>query len=236
MRALSDGDILDLWDRGAAQYPLERALLALGAALPETPPADLTDWPLGRRNKALIELRCACFGPRIDGWLGCARCGEKLEFGVDGRALARVGRPWEDGAECEIEVGARSFALPTSSHLAAVCEADARDAAAKLLRSCCLDADPPEDWSDAEIEEIGEKMALADPLAETRLCFQCPQCGAEWEESFDVGAFLWAEIEAEAKALLATVHALASAYGWSEASILSLSPRRRALYLEMTQA
>ncbi len=236
MRALSDGDILDLWDRGAARSPLERPLFALGAALPETPLARIADWPLGRRNKALLELRCACFGPRVECWLGCARCGEKLEFSLDGRALASAGAPWEDDVESVIKVGARAFALPTSRHLAAaIGEADASAAAAKLLRSCCLDPDPPQDLSELELEEIGEKMALADPLAETRLSFQCPQCAAEWEERFDVGAFLWAEIETVAKALLATVHALASAYGWSEASILSLSPRRRAHYLAMAR-
>jgi len=36
--------------------------------------------------------------------------------------------------------------------------------------------------------------------------------------------------------LLVEVHALASAYGWSEQEILSLSDARRRLYLEMVQA
>ena len=217
MQALSDRDMLNLWDRGAAGRPLDRALLTLGTALPDTPPARLADWPLGRRNKALIDLRCACFGPRIEGWLACTRCGEKLEFGLDGRALANAGTPWDDDVEPKIEIGAHAFALPTSRHLARVAhEADARAAGAKLLQSCCLDPNPPAAWAEDEIEEIGDEMARADPLAETRLSFKCPQCGVEWDEDFDIAAFLWTEIESAAKALLAAVHALASVYGWSE--------------------
>ena len=49
------------------------------------PARDLADWPLGRRNQALAELRCSCFGPRLEGWTACPRCAEKLEFQMDAR-------------------------------------------------------------------------------------------------------------------------------------------------------
>ena len=44
------------------------------------------------------------------------------------------------------------------------------------------------------------------------------------------------EIHAWAKRTLREVHTLASAYGWSEREILSMSAVRRALYLEMVQS
>ena len=91
-------------------------------------------------------------------------------------------------------------------------------------------------WSDKELDEIGEQMALADPLAETRLTLHCPRCENDWEEALDIGAFLWAEIEAHARRLLLDIHSLASAYGWSETEILSLSEVRRAYYVEMVQS
>jgi hypothetical protein len=47
---------------------------------------------------------------------------------------------------------------------------------------------------------------------------------------------LWAEIEVRAKRLLLEVHLLATAYGWSEAEILSLNAQRREFYLEMVRA
>jgi hypothetical protein len=92
------------------------------------------------------------------------------------------------------------------------------------------------EWSEEEIEAVGERMAAADPLAEILLRFDCPSCGASFDESLDLTSFLWAEMEGRAKRMLLEVHTLASAYGWSEAEILSLSPARREVYLEMARA
>jgi hypothetical protein len=91
-------------------------------------------------------------------------------------------------------------------------------------------------WSDEELEEIGERMAMADPLAEMRLTLHCPSCENDWEETLDIVTFLWAEIAARARRLLLEIHALASAYGWTETEILSLSENRRARYIEMVQS
>jgi len=79
-------------------------------------------------------------------------------------------------------------------------------------------------------------MAAADPLAEIRLTFDCPVCGDAFEDDLDLPTFLWAEMAARAKRLLSEVHLLASAYGWSEAEILGLSPVRREFYLGMVGA
>ena len=79
-------------------------------------------------------------------------------------------------------------------------------------------------------------MAVADPLAEIRLALCCPSCGDESTETIEIVSFLWGEIEARGKRLLTEVHAIAAAYGWTEAEALALSPARRAFYLEMVQA
>jgi hypothetical protein len=65
------------------------------------------------------------------------------------------------------------------------------------------------------------------------LHLSCSACGGAWDRPLDIGQFLWDEISAEAHRLAREVHALARAYGWSEAEILGLSPRRRQLYLEL---
>jgi hypothetical protein len=49
---------------------------------------------------------------------------------------------------------------------------------------------------------------------------------------FDVGSFVWTEFSVWAQKRLEEVHLLASAYGWSEAEILELSPVRRRYYVE----
>jgi hypothetical protein len=133
-----------------------------------------------------------------------------------------------------VAVNGRKYRLPTSRDLArTIRENDAKVAATRIVESCRLDGDVQEQ---EDLEEVGEKMALADPLAEIRLTFDCPECGNAWQETLDMGAFVWAKIEARARRLLREIHALASAYGWTEREILSLSDARRAFYLEMIEA
>jgi hypothetical protein len=237
MRALASSDVLGLWERGSRLHPVDRGLLALGEALPGTSYESLADWPLGHRNRALAELRCALFGPRLEGWTSCARCGERLEFQMDARSLAAADTPPPSDPGPAVAVGGHSFRLPTSRDLAhAARETDPRTAAVRILEACRLEEGESPVWSDRDIDEAGEQMALADPMAETRLTLNCPTCGSQWDETLDVAAFLWTEIEARAKRLLLEVHTLASAYGWTENDILSLSEPRRASYLEVVRS
>lgn len=135
-----------------------------------------------------------------------------------------------------IVVKGHFFRPPTSRDLARVAkESDPRMAAIRILGACRLDEGELPVWSDRDIDEAGEQMALADPMAETRLTLNCPTCGSQWDETLDIAAFLWTEIEARAKGLLFEIHTLASAYGWTEKEILSMSEPRRRLYMEMVQ-
>jgi hypothetical protein len=157
---------------------------------------------------------------------------------MDGRALAKGEVPAQG---TQIDVYGRSYRLPTSSDLAAVAtENDSTAAARRLLSRCCTNGEGMTSnetvWSDEEMEAIGERMAAADPLAEILLSFECPNCAASFVESLDLPAFLWAEMEGRAKRLLLEVHALASAYGWSEREILALPPVRREFYLGQVRA
>jgi hypothetical protein len=238
MKALTDSGLLDLWESGVRRHPLDRAVLILGAAHPDAGYDTLADWPLGRRNRSIAQLRRACFGGGIHGWMACPRCGDKLEFELDARALAADDAGDRDRADAgPIVVGERAFRLPTSRDLASIAtEADPHRASIRLVENCLIEPDARAAWSDDELEEIGDRMAQADPLAETRLALECPSCAHAWEESFDIASFLWEEIEARARRIVFDVHALASAYGWTEAQILALSASRRALYLEMARA
>ncbi|MFZ0745570.1 MAG: hypothetical protein WAM85_14255 [Terracidiphilus sp.] len=231
MRSLTQADFLALWETGRSLHPLDQGVLAVQTAFPSER-MNVADWPLGRRNRALAELRCASFGAPLRGWTACRRCTEQLEFQIDSRSLAEGEAP-----ECDarVTVNGRSFRLPTSRDLAAVVhERDSEAAARRLLRQCCADEElTGHNWSEDEMEAVGEHMSAADPLAEILLSFDCPSCGVHFEDSLDLPSFLWAEIEGRAKRALMEVHLLASAYGWGEEEILSLSPARRAFYLEM---
>ena len=234
MRALSSSDFLDLWERGFGLHPLDQGLLLLGAALPETSYENLADWPLGRRNQALAELRSAYFGPKLHGYTTCNRCGEKMEFEVDSLAFISHAADTAENRSEPIMVKGRSFRLPSSRDLAlAARETNPSSAALRILEACRLDAAESATWSEEDLEEVGQRMAVADPLAEIVLNLACPACGQECNPMLDIAAFLWAEIEARARRLLFDIHALASAYGWTQKEILSLSEQRRGLYLEM---
>jgi hypothetical protein len=78
-------------------------------------------------------------------------------------------------------------------------------------------------------------MALADPMAEVLIELPCPACGTGHDSLLDIVSFFWSELEARAKRLLREIHDLATAYGWTESAILSLSDHRRAVYLDLVR-
>jgi len=234
---ISSADCLKLWEAGAGLHPLDRGLLILDAAEPESSLEALADWPLGRRNQALARVHCASFGRYLQGWTACRRCGEKLEVQVDGRLLAEGEAPPDPAAPEPIVVNGHKFRRVTTRDLAAVArETEVRQATLRLVHRCQLEPAETPAWNDAELEQIGQRLALADPLAETQLALRCPACEQEWEETLDIVAFLWREIEARARRLVREIHWLAATYGWAEADILAMSAVRRALYLEMMEA
>jgi hypothetical protein len=236
MRGLAERELLDIWERGSDLHPVDRSLFALHAAFPATSYGTLADWPLGTRNRALAELFQSWFGPHLEAWTRCDACGEQLEFEMDTRVLTtQYPEPaaQEPGSAVAATVGPHSFRLPSSRDLAlAVREPTTELAAATLLRACWIGDGEAPSFSDREIDEAGEQLALADPLAEMRVRLACPGCGHEWDDSLDLALFIWAGIEVRAKRLLADVYELARAYGWTEEDTLRLSERRRRFYID----
>ena len=234
MHTMSQAEFLALWETGRSLHPLDQGVLAVQAAFPEFQES-IADWPLGRRNRALVELLRSMFGSSLRGWTTCRECNEQLEFELDCETLAASNVP---ASHQKVAVGGLSYRLPTTRDLAAVAvEHDAKAAARLLLQRCGgTDSGPDGKWTEEYIESVGQCLAAADPLAEVLLTFDCPGCGAAFDECLDLPSFLWAEMEAAAKRILLSVHTLASAYGWSEKEVLSLSPARRETYLEMVRA
>jgi hypothetical protein len=235
MKVLTPHEVLELWECGSRLYPLDQALLALRITLPDVDAETIADWPLGGRNRALLELHAACFGSRLQAWVECANCTEKLEFDVDARDL--LGGPAAAAPpDTSIRTNGHTFRLPSSRDLArAAQESDANQGAIRVLHACCLDGAPGA-WTERDVATIGEVLAAADPAAELRLTLTCPMCDGTQEEALDPVTFVWAELRALAKRLLHDIHTLASAYGWSEPEILRLSDFRRSQYVEMARA
>ena len=215
---------LELWERGAARHPLDRALLLAAAAAPEMAWADR---PLGARDAALLALRCEWFGPAFEAQVGCPACGEPLAFTLDLNEFAQ--RAPRD--EAPVTVGALRFRCPTPRDLAALVDAGDVDAAARtLLERLALDG--PRDWNAEERSAIETALDAADPLAHVTLDLACAHCAHRWPAPLDIGSSLWDELAATAERLLDDVHTLAGAYGWSEPEVLALPAARRQRYID----
>jgi hypothetical protein len=239
---LSADDLLRLWEVGAAQHPLDRALTILAAVKPDQARRELARLPSGRRDARLLGVYARTFGSDIAGQGRCPQCEGRVEFSLDTGNLLSVSAG--DVGEAPLELASEGFRvmyrLPDSFDLAEIAHlSDAAEARQTLLERCILQAtcDGAEvgldQVPDGVLALVAEQMAAHDPLAEIELALACPTCGHQWQLFFDIASFLWLKIEMQARRLLREVHMLARAYGWREADILALSPGRRQAYLEM---
>jgi hypothetical protein len=250
MRSLSATELLNVWEHGLTQSPVQCALALLAAACPDTPADTLSQLSIGQRDARLLTLREWAFGPQIAGLAACPGCGERLEMAFNVSEIrASLPLPGSNGVSEEIETFALSiaayalsFRLPNSHDLSVI--ADQADVAAirrQLFERCVLSAQRGgADVSVAELPSdvvaaIVARMAEADPQADVQIALTCPACAHQWQATFDILSFFWQEITDWAQRILREVHTLASAYGWREADILALSPRRRQFYLEMVR-
>jgi hypothetical protein len=246
MRTLSTADLLDVWEQGAAQSLVGRALLLLGAACPDQSRETLAVISIGERDAALLELRERTFGPTLHGLATCPRCHDVLELTFsanDIRGAASERPPSEPGGTAlslRFQGYELQIRLPDSRDLEGVAALNSvSEARRKLFERCVLGAQrdgvacPAEEVPEEVVQRVEERMAEADPHGDLQLSLTCPHCCHRWQSGFDIASFLWTEIHARALRLLEDVHVLASAYGWREADILALSPWRRQAYLEL---
>jgi hypothetical protein len=229
---LGSRELLTLWDAGSTQDPVWRAVTLLAAAR-GGPAAQAATVDVGSRDVLLAGLFRLVAGDQVPACADCPGCGVVLEVPVDVAAVAAlpVHEPGQrmtvlmDGAEVP-------FRLPTTADLIAL-RGCPPDQARKALLAACLGTGPeaaPEAETGTAVETAMEQTA---PAGAIDLLVRCPACGLDSSLPLDMPVLLWAEIEAQASALMRDVHALATSYGWSEADVLDLSPRRRAVYLDL---
>jgi hypothetical protein len=229
MHSLSASDILRVWEEGELQHPLDRALTILAASSPGSTHEMLAALPIGVRDRRLLALRAASFGPALECFQECPACGERLEFAL---AVSDLALPPADERR-EVALGDARYVVrvPNSHDLAAALSQSDPNAARSVLLARCVEGDV------GGAEEIAAKLideiAACDPQADPMLELRCPACAHEWGTMFDIVSYLWSEICAGARRVLQEVHTLARAYGWSERDILSMTSTRRQRYLEM---
>lgn len=238
MRTLSAFELVNVWEWGQQQHPLDRALALLKLSLPKSEASQVDQLSVGQRNLRLLCLREQMLGSSLNGYAECPHCREKLEFSVVTTMLHQP-EPQEMEFDVQVQEYTLHCHLPTSVDLAALVGYDDVSAARKLLFERCISAasyqsQPVEqtELPDSLIPELAHEIISRDPQAEMRFELACPACGQQWSALFDIVNFLWIELSDRVKRLLYDVHLLAQAYGWSEAEILSMSTSHRQLYLD----
>jgi hypothetical protein len=230
---LEPSGLLATWERGRAEPPLHRALTLFAAGSGRCAD-DVAAVDVGSRDVLLAALLAEGFGGPAWTIVDCGGCGEQLDVPVDVAAVARL-PAHEPGDLFEVEVGDSTvfFRLPTTRDLATLPAGDTVEARRWLLARCVP-------WAEGELSsEVGDAveaaMEAASPGGAVEVAVRCAGCGHLTAAVLDVAALLWVEVEAAAVALVQDVHALAAAYGWSEAEVLRLGPARRRAYLELVR-
>jgi len=234
MRALTPAELLDLCDAGQAGTPIERTLLLLRSACADAEAID--QWTLGLLNARLLELRTLLFGRQLECLANCPQCDATSETELDCDAMRSLAVQSATTASTmhDLEFGGQRipFRLPNAADLIELGRAPRADGMHLLRRI----ADVRDGTRDADLAGIAEGLARQlgeqDPLAHIELVLRCPECGHGWSEPLYLIDMLWAEIAALASRLTQEVAHLAHAFGWREADILAMSPRRRQRYLE----
>jgi hypothetical protein len=225
MVRLGASGLLDLWERGRALDPVRRALLLLRETWPEFDPEGWARLPVGARDAWLVALRERLFGPRFEPLADCPACGAALETAFSASDLPVPAPDAPSPGELARDGYSLSYRLPTSADLIAVLgEQDAGEAARRLLARCVEEASREDEavTLDALLADLDREKAERDPAADIRVGLICQACGHQFERRFDILDHLWGELEDWAGRLLAEVHVLASAYGWTEDAILAL--------------
>lgn len=233
-------DLLDAWDGAPRSSSLRRdqyLLEALGVL-----PADREQESLsiGETTSLLFRLREALFGSEFTGVAACPACDQELEMTFD---LSDVPSAEEIGVAHELSLSIDDchvrFRLPKfADGIAASACATTLEARRFIFQRCLLSFQQggvnkrAEDAGDALISAVAEHMADADPRGDLQFELSCPACRHEWITPFDIGLYLWNELDAWARSRIHEVHHLASAYGWTEREILSMSASRRKRYLD----
>ena len=248
MRLPTPAELLRVWEVGLTQTPLERCLhlLRVSTDAPDfNHPARLS---IGERDARLLQLREWLFGTRLLNKALCPSCAETAEWEDDTRRLM-LQPPEPDNTPIpplareflleEAGVSVR-FRLPNSLNLhRALTNPIYRANPNQLLADCILRWESPtaglpvDKWPDTLVDALNRRMADEDPQADIQMAVGCPACGHGWSVRFDIMEYLWAEIDNWARHLLQDVAVLARAFGWAEADILSMTPQRRQLYIDL---
>jgi hypothetical protein len=90
-----------------------------------------------------------------------------------------------------------------------------------------------ENLSEDAIAQLSATMSKLDPQAELILNTTCPVCCCEFSTELDFSHYFFDELHNRSRHIYREVHKLAFHYHWNENDIMTMTPTRRRLYLNL---
>jgi hypothetical protein len=232
--AIAQAAITALGAKGRGSVP-QRVTAVLSAALAElggaaVQPEEVRALPVADRQFLMRQLAVQL--GMEESWLAaaCARCGVGYDFPVRHGELpfkaAGEGYPF---ATVETSLGTARFRVPDGGDQEAIAEIEDEEEARRMLARRCAVEPLAGELSDEDLDRVEQALEEVAPEVVTRAQVACPDCGRPGEVHLDPYLCLGAADSG----LFVEIHALASAYHWSEREILALPRDRRRLYLAL---
>lgn len=257
LRPLTGHDEVFLWETEGTlslarrtSILLARCLTHLGTVQTATP-EETAGLSVGDREALVLHLRRLTFGNRMACLLNCPSpgCGKQLDLDlqVTDLLLPPCPRPKQLYEKTFKLNGSRiraRFRLPVGADQEAVARlatTDAVRAGEEIFRRCVVRLRRRgekkllslQEYARALTAQVGRAMAELDPQAELILNLTCPECSSAFSAPLDAAGFFFRELGNGLNRLYREVHLLAYHYHWSESEILSLTSRKRRLYLDL---
>lgn len=227
MAHISDSAILDLWENGACDHPLDRALGLIALIEGEVPLEELAALPIAERDARLFSVTETIFGPLLTLSATCTVCAAQTDLTFSVSDIKMLDTPERFSGVFHHEGRDYPYRMPNSRDMANALRAP--DPQRTLLLSLLNLAQADR----ALIAKFDATLEEQSGLETLSLGFDCAECKAGQDAPFDILDYLWSRIVAEARRLIWDVHLLARSYGWTSDEILSLSRLRRAEHVAM---
>ncbi|RLJ59882.1 hypothetical protein BCF46_0072 [Litoreibacter meonggei] len=163
----------------------------------------------------------------------CTSCGEVYDLSVSLADTPRSDIPVAFPViEVDTSLGPRRFEVPNGATERALADAAPTDAPRVLAASCGLDSEASAQaalFNPSDLALIDTQLDAATPDIPDTLTSTCPTCEAETSARIDPLSFAFPN----AAALVQQIHALATAYHWSEDAILDMPSSRRRAYAKL---
>jgi len=199
---------------------------------------------IGKRTEYLLTLASLSNSSKINVNLRCSNleCQQQMEITIPLLEITRLQQQSEN-QKTEIAIATEKISLrkPTGNDQRLWQEqhfSDEASATLAMVQSLLVSEQPStfnqvysqeKDW----IEMLNQVMEEIDPLVNFNLQVNCPYCGSENLQDFDLGAWALQQLYGVQQQLIVTIHRLASHYHWSESEILAIPPGRRSCYLAL---